>query len=301
MDGRDLEGLLEAASDASAAGASAAGAPALGASRAGAEALGAALAALRDADLVVPVPPPAAAGRAPLSWATVTVDGRTWLPAFTSEDAFARSGAGEQTRTIAFLHLAAFWPDPRWHLAVNPGLPSRLLLEAGTVARLARDEPDVGVEQPVLQKVLTFDQVTAYLGGERLGISGFAHRLADAVLPDDPAALLTALGLGTELCDADGAIYLLRWGMVGATLYRVPYGGADEDGAAAMSGWVVEPPPFRGTGFVAGPDLVIREYKVDGVLPPHGSEIYHLPPGGPERRIAVFDADQRRWLMVRAV
>ena len=62
---------------------------------------------------------------------------------------------------------------------------------------------------------------------------------------------------------------------------------------------MVEAPPFRGTGFVAGPELVIREYKVDGVLPPHGSEIFHLPPDGPERRIAVFDADQRRWLMVR--
>ncbi|GAA3386909.1 SseB family protein [Cryptosporangium minutisporangium] len=272
----------------------------LAAAAADPDALGPALAALRDADLVVPVPPPTADGAAPLAWATATVDGRTWLPAFTSVDAFGRSGAGESSRPIGFLQLAAFWPDPHWHLAVNPGLESRLLLEAGTVARLAREDPDVDAERPVLQKVLTFDQVTGYLAGEYSAISGFAHRLADASLPDDPAALLAALGLGTDVCDADGAIYLLRWALVGSALYRVPYGGADEAGAAAMFGWVVEPPPFRGTGFVPGPELVIREYKVDGVLPPHGSEIYRLPPGGPEQRIAVFDADQRRWLLVRA-
>jgi len=259
------------------------------------DALGPALAALRDADLVVPVPPPALAGAA-LTWATVTVEGNTWLPAFTSADAFAGTGAAETTRPVAFRQLAAFWPDPRWALAIDPGLPSQLLLEAGTVARLARDEPGFDVERPVLQKVLTLDQVTAYVGGEDLAISGFAHRLDDAPLPDEPAALLAALGLPAD----DGAgVYLLRWAAVGAELYRVPYGGTDEAGAAAMQGWVVEAPPFRGTGFVAGPELVIREYKLDGVLPPHGSEIYHLPPEGPERRIAVFDADQRRWLMVR--
>lgn len=250
-------------------------------------AVGAALTALRDADLVVPVPPVPT-----LAWATATVDGRTWLPAFTSVAAFARSGATESTRPVAFRQLAAFWPDPHWGLAVDPGLPSQLLLDAGAVARLAAS----GLSpRGVLQMVLTLDQVTAYLGGESLDISGFAHRLDDAVLPDTPGELLAALGLPA----VEDTVHLLRWAMVGDELYRVPYGGVDEAGAAAMSGWVVEPPPFRGTGFVAGPELVVREYKVDGLVPPHGSEIYHLPADGPERRIAVFDADHGRWLMVR--
>lgn len=254
------------------------------------DAVSAALAALRDADLVVPVPPVT-----PLAWATVTVSGQTWLPAFTSVEAVSRSGAAEATRPIAFRQLAAFWPDPRWGLAVDPGLPSQFLLDAGAVVRLARDSAESGV----LQKVVSLDQVTAYLGGESLDISGFAHRMDDADLPESPGALLEALGLPVSLCDEDGGLYLLRWFAMGSSLYRIPYGGVDEAAAEALSGWVVEPPPFRGTGFVAGPALVIREYKMDGVLPPHGSEIYHLPVDGPEQRIAVFDADHRRWLMVR--
>lgn len=278
----------------------------LAAAASGPDGLRSALLAVREADLVLPVSPPAAAGRAPLSWATATVEGRSWLLAFTSVDAFERAGRvpGDAHRPIGFLPLAAFWPDAQWNLAVNPGLPSQLLLEAGTVIRLARTEPLVGgcsadSEKPVLQKVLSLDQFTRYLGGEHHAISGFAHRADDAPPPDDPSSFLAALGLGTEHCDQDGGIYLLRWAMVGAALYRVPYGGGTEDAARAMDGWVVEPPPFRGTGFVAGPELVIREYKLDGVLPPHGSEIYYLPPGGPERRIGLFDADHRRWLMVR--
>ncbi|EXG79256.1 SseB family protein [Cryptosporangium arvum] len=242
--------------------------------------LSAALAALRDADLVVPVPPVE-----PLTWATVSVSGQTWLPAFSSA-----ALVSEPSRPIAFRQLAAFWPDPGWGLAVDPGLPSQLLLEAGTVARLAREPIGGGL----LQMVVTFDQVTAYLGGEALDISGFAHAVDDASLPGSPGPLLEALGL-----PASDDVYLLRWFSVGPALYRIPYGWTDEAGAAAMSGWVVEPPPFRGTGFVAGPALVIREYKVDGLMPPHGSEIFHLPVDGPERRIAVFDADHRRWLMVR--
>ncbi|MFG1920447.1 SseB family protein [Cryptosporangium sp. NPDC048952] len=247
------------------------------------EELNDALAALRDADLVVPVPPVD-----PLTWATVSVSGRTWLPAFTSA-----SLVPEPTRPIAFRQLAAFWPDPRWGLAVDPGLPTQLLLEAATVVRLAREPVGSGL----LQKVVSFEQVTAYLAGEELDLSGFAHQADDADLPETPGALLDALGLPA----ADGGVYLLRWFSVYPELYRIPYGGTDEAGAHEMAGWVVEPPPFRGTGFVPGPALVIREYKVDGLLPPHGSEIYHLPEDGPERRIAVFDADQRRWLMVRRV
>ncbi|TQS43806.1 SseB family protein [Cryptosporangium phraense] len=252
--------------------------------------LRAALEALRDSDLVVPVSAAAVEGREPLSWATTTVDGRTWLLAFTSEETFAQVGSapGAVPRPVAFLQLGAFWPDPEWYLAVDPGLSTQLLLEAATVVRLARDEPADAGEMPVLQQVISLDLVTRYLGGEHFAISGYAHRLDDAPLPDDSASLLRALGLPVDVDE----VYLLRWAMVGPELYRVPYG-------TAFGGWAREAPPFRGTGFVAGPEFVIREYKVDGVAPPHGSEIFHLPAGGPERRIALFDADQRRWLMVR--
>lgn len=91
---------------------------------------------------------------------------------------------------------------------------------------------------------------------------------------------------------------MLRWPAVGAELYRSPYGGVDEAGRAAVAGWVVEEPPFVGTGFAPNADQVIREYKVHGILLPHAAEIWELDFDGAEHRRAVYDADREAWVLV---
>ncbi|MGP4101343.1 hypothetical protein [Nonomuraea sp. KM90] len=85
---------------------------------------------------------------------------------------------------------------------------------------------------------------------------------------------------------------------MGLDLYRTPYGGTDEEGRAAVAGWVVEEPPFVGMGLVPSVDNVIREYKVYGVGLPHGSEIWELTVEGTEHRKAIYHGDLRRWLLI---
>lgn len=69
---------------------------------------------------------------------TTVVDGETRVLAFTSAQAMARA-LGDRAalhRKIAFRDLAAAWPDPRWSLVINSGLPSEVRVDAVTVARL---------------------------------------------------------------------------------------------------------------------------------------------------------------------
>jgi hypothetical protein len=69
---------------------------------------------------------------------TTVVDGETRVPAFTSTAAMARA-LGERAglhRRTTFPELAAAWPDSRWSLVINGGLPSEVRVDAVTVARL---------------------------------------------------------------------------------------------------------------------------------------------------------------------
>lgn len=264
---------------------------------------------LRDAELALPITEAAAAAEELPKWATTEALDRTWLLAYTSVEAMeaATDGRFRHCRVSTMPELAAGWPDPRWGLAVNPGLPVHFALEAGTVARLA--VPSLAEEKlavpeappPIMQKLLTVHDLDEFLSGRQLRVSGYVHQLADVAHIATPAVLVEALGESgrkDQLITDDGSVNMLRWTALGSHLYRTPYGGTDEETMNAVAGWVVEEPPFVGLGMGRNVDEIIREYKVDGVGLPHGSEIWELDADGQEHRRAILDADRGVWLLV---
>ncbi|MBB6475049.1 SseB family protein [Sphaerisporangium rubeum] len=273
------------------------------------------LALLRVAQFGLPITERAARGDEPPAWPTVADEERVWVVAFTSVESM-RACLGELTahhRVVTLAELAAGWPDPRWGLAVNPGAPEGFFLEPGTVARLAapslaqdRDamRDAVGAAgPPVLQKVLRPVDLHAYLAEGESRVSGYCHHAMDVAHIATPAVLADALGQAGEegVITDQGSVHLLRWRAAGLNLYRVPYGGVDEESRDAVAGWVIEEPPFAGMGFGPNPDQVVREYHVAGAGLPHGAEIWELTAGGAEHRRAVYDGDLDRWLLVRVV
>jgi hypothetical protein len=263
------------------------------------------LSLLRNADLALPITAAAAAGAEPPAWATFADAERTWVLAYTSVEAMrtATGGVAEHCRVASPVELAAGWPDPRWGLAVNPGLSACFMLEPGTLARLAvptleqdlRIAPGSGV--PAVQKLLSPADVHALLTGGVPRISGYCHHALDVSHIATPAVLAEVLGQ-PELITESGSLNILRWRPAGLGLYRTPYGGTDEERRDAVAGWVVEEPPFVGLGLVPHPDHVVREYKVHGVVLPHGAEIWELTAAGTEHRRALYHGDLRRWLLI---
>ena len=273
--------------------------------------LGVCLGMLRDAELALPISPAAAAGMEPVAWPTAADHERTWIIAYTSAEAMRAGGGGltRHFRIVSMTELAAGWPDPRWGLAVNPGLPAHFFLESGTVARLAvpslTDDRAAypGSGTPVVQKLLWPAALHAYLGEGESRVSGYCHHARDVAHIATPSVLAEALGQAGEhgpLTD-EGSVNILRWHAAGLNLYRTPYGGVDAERMAAVAGWVIEEPPFVGLGLVPNVDQVIREYRVDGVGLPHGAEIWELATTGVEHRRAVYDGDLDRWMLVRLV
>ncbi|MEV6033823.1 SseB family protein [Nonomuraea sp. NPDC052116] len=263
------------------------------------------LSLLRDADLALPITTAAAAGTEAPAWATAADAERTWLLGYTSVEAMrlATGGVATHCRVLSLVELAAGWPDPRWGLAINPGLTAAFMLESGTVARLAVPtlavdlvlDPGSGV--PAVQKLLTPAAVHDLLTGGEPRVSGYCHHALDVSHIATPVVLADALGQ-PDLLTENGSLNILRWRPVGLAGYRTPYGGTDEEGRAAVAGWVVEEPPFVGMGLVPNVDQVIREYKVYGVGLPHGAEIWELTSGGTEHRRAIYHGDLGRWLLV---
>ncbi|MGW5261232.1 SseB family protein [Microbispora sp. NPDC004025] len=260
--------------------------------------LAACLSMLRDTELALPLPPDGDP-----AWVRISAPDRVWLPAYTSVEAMTAATGLSRARITSLVELAAGWPDPHWGLAVNPGLPVRFLLEPGTVARLAvptlaqdrMAEPEPAL--PVVQKPLTPGDLRGYLGEGESRVSGYCHHALDVAHVATPAVLVDMLGRRADegLLTGDGSVVLLRWRTVGLNLYRTPYGGTDEAGMAAVAGWVVEEPPFAGMGLAPNADYPVREYKVDAVRLPHGSEIVELTTAGTEIVRAVYDGDLGRW------
>ncbi|MFE3451283.1 SseB family protein [Nonomuraea sp. NPDC059194] len=263
------------------------------------------LSMLKDADFALPMSRAAFEGSEPITWPTFRDEERTWLAAYTSAEAMGAilGGHTEYFRITSMVELAAGWPDPRWGLAVNPGLPANFYLESGTVARLAVPTlvqdltlaPGSGV--PVMQKLLRLPDVHDLLVGDDSRVSGYCHHALDVSHIATPAVLAAALGQ-PDFVTPEGALNMLRWRPVGLDLYRTPYGGLDEERRDAVAGWVVEEPPFVGLGLVPNVDQVIREYKVYGVGLTHGAEIWELTHDGRQYRRAIYQGDLRQWLLV---
>lgn len=93
-------------------------------------------------ELLLPVSPDAAAGRAPMGWGTWASGGRTHLLAFTTPQAMANCLAEHpgSARRATYQDLANAWPNREWWLAINPGLPIEGYLPPWFVAQLARGD-----------------------------------------------------------------------------------------------------------------------------------------------------------------
>ncbi|MBU2667685.1 SseB family protein [Actinoplanes bogorensis] len=272
--------------------------------------------------------PGSAPGESGFAFRTEQTDGETYLVVFTSKDRLAEH-FDEPTRTVGvrFVELIRNWPDPAWSFAVNPDGPIGAKYPGPQVIALAswaaesglgndQDGPLEDVEpvpapEPasddkqhatVMQKTLPPDQVDYYLERGYDRVAGFVHRATEVEHLRTPAELLGALGLtydsSPHQTDAKEA-YVLRWPAYRPSLYRIPYGGQNEQALKAMDGWVIERSPFRGNGFAPGEGRdVIAEFKVDSVRLPHGAQLWRIDADGSERMVAIFDNDGPLWRRV---
>ncbi|RFS83065.1 SseB family protein [Actinomadura spongiicola] len=163
------------------------------------------------------------------------------------------------------------------------------------------DPDDRAASPAVMQKVVPHAHVTWYLeqGYDRVG--GFVHSTGDVSDLQTPVQLYEALGLlyeGSSFSPADEGVYVIRWPAYCPSLYRIPFGGRDEEEMAAWgdAGWVIERAPFQGGGFAPGSAGSIREYKVDSVRLPFGAEMYYIGADRSERFVAMYDPDRLAWL-----
>jgi hypothetical protein len=268
-------------------------------------------------------------GESGFEFRTEPMDGETFLVVFTSRDRLAEHFA-EPTRTVSvrFYELIRNWPDPDWSFAVNPRSPIGAKYPGPQVIALASWATEAGLGEPsehpavdphapvpapepasddaqhatVMQKTLPPDQVDFYLERGYDRVAGFVHRATEVEHLRTPGELFGALGLTYEgsqhLPDAKEA-YVLRWPAYRPSLYRIPYGGQNEQALRAMDGWVIERPPFRGNGFAPGEGRdVIAEFKVDSVRLPHGAQLWRIDADGSEHMVAIFDNDGPQWRRV---
>ncbi|MCY1137389.1 SseB family protein [Actinoplanes sp. Pm04-4] len=290
------------------------------------------LSTLLLATVLVPVAnhsrPGSSPGESGFAFRTEQVDGETFLIVFTSKDRLAEHYS-EPTRTVGvrFYELIRNWPDPAWSFAVNPDGPIGAKYPGPQVIALAswaaesglggdqdgplEDADPVPAPEPasddaqhatVMQKTLPPEQVDYYLERGYDRVAGFVHRATEVEHLRTPAELLGALGLSYDgsphQTDAKEA-YVLRWPAYRPSLYRIPYGGQNEQALRAMDGWVIERAPFRGNGFAPGEGRdVIAEFKVDSVRLPHGAQLWRIDADGAERMVAIFDNDGPIWRRV---
>ncbi|MEO3784439.1 hypothetical protein ABGB12_13975 [Actinocorallia sp. B10E7] len=203
----------------------------------------------------------------------------------------------EPHRVTDLQTLANSWPQPHWQLAIDDGHPDAGYLDPFTIAKIGG-----APVRSVMQKVLPHPLVVHYLEGGYDRVAGYVHRVSDVLQLTTPKQMYAALGLGhrgSSFSPDDESVHVLRWHARFAETLRPPYGGVDETAMAAMpGGWVIEHPPFDGTGFAPGTGLAIPEFKVDSQRLPHAAEIYRFDRSGRRKLVALFDADGTRWVAV---
>ncbi|MGI5327272.1 TY-Chap domain-containing protein [Actinomadura nitritigenes] len=104
---------------------------------------------LAGADLVLPATAHAVENPDRAELPTITIGTGTYVTLYTSPGALARTGDQHPLyRRTTFALLAAGWPDPSWQLAVNPGLPSEVLLDASALGRLEAAQRETSSAAP---------------------------------------------------------------------------------------------------------------------------------------------------------
>ncbi|BCJ30731.1 SseB family protein [Actinocatenispora sera] len=248
-------------------------------------------------------------------------------------------GQYEQGRPVRFRDLVDQWPDPGWSLVVDPGLVLAAHLPASLIRQIAGGEfgvtePEPPADEPahdpwapaaardwppnaepaedehdettvptVMQKAVPPNQVRFYLDKGYDWVAGYVHRWQDTAELETVPDIVRNLGLGypgSPFAVTDESLFLLRWTAYRAELYRPPLGATDDERLAEVpGGWVVEHPPFAGDGQVAGSRLTIPEYKIHSMRLPHQAEMWRIDAAGEHTFVAVYDADERRWLVNR--
>ncbi|MDR7279679.1 SseB family protein [Catenuloplanes atrovinosus] len=272
------------------------------------------------------------------AWRTDVIDGERYVVVFTSPERLGEhlvGGEAIETVGVKFARLIRHWPDPGLSFAVNPGSPVGATLPGSQIVALASWAKEVGlgedaepdeyveptpapvrvVETPapvsrppdpnaptVMQKTVSPAQVDYFLNRGYDRVSGFLHRANEVEHLGTPGQLLSALGLiypGSPFRPDAEVVHVLRWPAFRPSLYRIPYGGQNENAMRAMEGWVIERPPFRGNGFAPGDSSdVIAEFKVDSVRLPHGSELWSIDRSGRQTLLALLDTDAMTWRKV---
>jgi hypothetical protein len=151
-----------------------------------------------------------------------------------------------------------------------------------------------------MQKVVPPPLVVHYLEGGYDRVAGYVHKLEDVADLATPERLVNGLGLTYEnspFSPDDELIHLIRWHAYKLALFKTPLGGVDEESMQATpDGWVIELPPFLGTGYAPGDGPRIPEFKIASQRLPHGAEFYRVERSGDAVRVATFDADGGRWV-----
>lgn len=157
------------------------------------------LGVLRTATVIVPSPGGAELGPGTTGWPVMTVDGRGYVPVFTSPEAMLANPAGRNMAKVPLTlpELAKRWPDTTWGLAVNPGssiavyVPGSYVL--GTGFRLGAVDPVGALEIPDIQQDGFADIRTGTLVTE----SAAERSLERAIAGNDPEGALRALFAST--------------------------------------------------------------------------------------------------------
>lgn len=266
---------------------------------------------LVEAELYLPITVGAGEGREPVSWSLVVVDGHVCLPAFTSPEALVEGtrGQGKYFRTTTFRQLAAAWPDMTYVLLVNPLSQIQSRIVASDLIRLAAFDVVDAINHPgdsentarssVMEKVMTGREALRFLQQNQNLVSGYVFRLEETThfsTFDSHLANLHLQWLNPGIRPSSTVIYLVRWIVVGAALYRQAYGGADFDQMNSANGWIIDEEPFRGTGFIADAQSPVQLYRVHALRLPHGSELIQITKKDPAGTVlAYYDADLRSW------
>lgn len=150
------------------------------------------------------------------------------------------------------------------------------------------EDPETDPVPTVMQKVIPPEQVGFYLDKGYDWVAGYVHRWQDAAELETVPEIVRNLGLayeGSPFSVTDDAVHVLRWTAYRSELYQVPAAGPAEPGPADGPD---HPRPPR-----------IPEYRIDSIRLPHQAEMWRIAADGSHRFMAVYDADEQRWLVNR--
>lgn len=246
---------------------------------------------LSGADLVLPATAPAVEDPDRAELPTITIGSDTYVTVFTSPASLARTGdrhPGLYRRT-SFAQLASGWPDPSWQLAINPGLPSEVLLDASALTRLHGPQQDVPAasDQDVPNPYGTVDPnalagPNPVAGGTIPTGNGSSPSVNRPSYTDDHTAI-DSYSVAQSVIDSGG---------VDKAAGKDPAQPPPDEPRATEPASPLSAPTGGGSVPERSPGFPIR--------PPHGTRLWYRTDEGEVAPLAVYDAIGGVWAPVRA-